>query len=216
MLNYKKYILASGAGLILYYLFCLLTKRAVDAVMAGLIAGGIAIVLSYLDLKNIKSDFRTMKQNISDYAVDGDFESYFKNQQILLNKTKVPSLKNIIRLNIASGLIKENRIEEGKKYLDTVNLNEFDNKNLENAILNKLFLMYRVNEDVKADEMYDEYLKNNNENKSVLFMIIHVLRYKKYEKDGIKELSSINMRGDAEPFRPYIEIAKTIILENIK
>lgn len=216
MFNYKKYIFASGAGLIVYAAFCMFTKRKVDPIIAGLIAGLITIVLSYLDVKNIKSDFRKMKENIVDYTTTKNFERYFDNQQELLNKTDVPSLKNIIRLNMASAFINENRIEEGKKYLDEVNLKEFDSKNLENAILNKLFLLYRVDEDEKADAIFDEYFKDEKKNKSIFFMVLNTLRYNKYSKDGIKELSNLNMREDAAPFRPYIEIAKTIILENIE
>lgn len=216
MLNYKKYILASLAGLILYSVFCFFTKRAVDPILGGLIAGAIAIFLSYRDLREVKSEFREMKDNITDYAQDGNFDKFYNNQNKLLVKTNRPSIKNIIRLNIASGLIKENRVEEGKKYLYSVNLKEFDSKNLENAILNKLFLMYRVNDDDRADELFDNYYNKDVKNKSVLFMVINTLRYNKSSKDGIRELSNINMRKDAEPFRPYIEIAKTIILENIK
>ena len=205
MLNYKKYILYSLITIPVYTLFCYLTKRTVDPVIGGL-----------LDLRKIKKDFASMKSHVNEYKLSQDAEIFISKQLKLLNETKVPSIKNMIMLNIAGAYITQGDKVDGKKYLDALNLNDFDRVNFKNAVLNKLLLLYKINEDEEANILYDSVFKEDYEKGGQLFKTVKILRFQGDVPEGIKALSKLNMEEGSEIYREVIKMAKEIILENIK
>lgn len=216
MLNYKKYILYSLITIPVYTLFCYLTKRTVDPVIAGLLVGGVVLLLSFIDLRKIKKDFASMKSHVNEYKLSQDAEIFISKQLKLLNETKVPSIKNMIMLNIAGAYITQGDNVDGKKYLDALNLNDFDRVNFKNAVLNKLLLLYKINEDEEANILYDSVFKEDYEKGGQLFKTVKILRFQGDVPEGIKALSKLNMEEGSEIYREVIKMAKEIILENIK
>ena len=177
MLNYKKYILYSLITIPVYTLFCYLTKRTVDPVIGGLLVGGVVLLLSFIDLRKIKKDFASMKSHVNEYKLSQDAEIFISKQLKLLNETKVPSIKNMIMLNIAGAYITQGDNVDGKKYLDALNLNDFDRVNFKNAVLNKLLLLYKINEDEEANILYDSVFKEDYEKGGQLFKTVKILRF---------------------------------------
>ena len=216
MLNYKKYILYSLITIPVYTLFCYLTKRTVDPVIGGLLVGGVVLLLSFIDLRKIKKDFASMKSHVNEYKLSQDAEIFISKQLKLLNETKVPSIKNMIMLNIAGAYITQGDNVDGKKYLDALNLNDFDRVNFKNAVLNKLLLLYKINEDEEANILYDSVFKEDYEKGGQLFKTVKILRFQGDVPEGIKALSKLNMEEGSEIYREVIKMAKEIILENIK
>lgn len=216
MLNYKKYILYSLITIPVYTLFCYLTKRTVDPVIGGLLVGGVVLLLSFVDLRKIKKDFASMKSHVNEYKLSQDAEIFISKQLKLLNETKVPSIKNMIMLNIAGAYITQGDNVDGKKYLDALNLNDFDRVNFKNAVLNKLLLLYKINEDEEANILYDSVFKEDYEKGGQLFKTVKILRFQGDVPEGIKALSKLNMEEGSEIYREVIKMAKEIILENIK
>ena len=216
MLNYKKYILYSLITIPVYTLFCYLTKRTVDPVIGGLLVGGVVLLLSFIDLRKIKKDFASMKSHVNEYKLSQDAEIFISKQLKLLNETKVPSIKNMIMLNIAVAYITQGDNVDGKKYLDALNLNDFDRVNFKNAVLNKLLLLYKINEDEEANILYDSVFKEDYEKGGQLFKTVKILRFQGDVPEGIKALSKLNMEEGSEIYREVIKMAKEIILENIK
>ncbi len=216
MLNYKKYILYSLITIPVYTLFCYLTKRTVDPVIGGLLVGGVVLLLSFIDLRKIKKDFASMKSHVNEYKLSQDAEIFISKQLKLLNETKVPSIKNMIMLNIAGAYITQGDNVDGKKYLDALNLNDFDRVNFKNAVLNKLLLLYKINEDEEANILYDSVFKEDYEKGEQLFKTVKILRFQGDVPEGIKALSKLNMEEGSEIYREVIKMAKEIILENIK
>lgn len=216
MLNYKKYILYSLITIPVYTLFCYLTKRTVDPVIGGLLVGGVVLLLSFIDLRKIKKDFASMKSHVNEYKLSQDAEIFISKQLKLLNETKVPSIKNMIMLNIAGAYITQGDNVDGKKYLDALNLNDFDRVNFKNAVLNKLLLLYKINEDEEANILYDSVFKEDYEKGGQLFKTVKILRFQGDVPEGIKALSKLNMEEGSEIYREVIKMAKVIILENIK
>lgn len=216
MLNYKKYILYSLITIPVYTLFCYLTKRTVDPVIGGLLVGGVVLLLSFIDLRKIKKDFASMKSHVNEYKLSQDAEIFISKQLKLLNETKVPSIKNMIMLNIAGAYITQGDNVDGKKYLDALNLNDFDRVNFKNAVLNKLLLLYKINEDEEANILYDSVFKEDYEKGGQLFKTVKILRFQGDVPEGIKALSKLNMEEGSEIYREVIKMAKGIILENIK
>lgn len=216
MLNYKKYILYSLITIPVYTLFCYLTKRTVDPVIGGLLVGGVVLLLSFIDLRKIKKDFASMKSHVNEYKLSQDAEIFISKQLKLLNETKVPSIKNMIMLNIAGAYITQGDNVDGKKYLDALNLNDFDRVNFKNAVLNKLLLLYKINEDEEANILYDSVFKEDYEKGGQLFKTVKILRFQGNVPEGIKALSKLNMEEGSEIYREVIKMAKEIILENIK
>lgn len=216
MLNYKKYILYSLITIPVYTLFCYLTKRTVDPVICGLLVGGVVLLLSFIDLRKIKKDFASMKSHVNEYKLSQDAEIFIGKQLKLLNETKVPSIKNMIMLNIAGAYITQGDNVDGKKYLDALNLNDFDRVNFKNAVLNKLLLLYKINEDQEANILYDEVFTEDYEKGGQLFKTVKILRFQGDVPEGIKALSKLNMEEGSEIYREVIKMAKGIILENIK
>lgn len=216
MLNYKKYILYSLITIPVYTLFCYLTKRTVDPVIGGLLVGGVVLLLSFIDLRKIKKDFASMKSHVNEYKLSQDAEIFISKQLKLLNETKVPSIKNMIMLNIAGAYITHGDNVDGKKYLDALNLNDFDRVNFKNAVLNKLLLLYKINEDEEANILYDSVFKEDYEKGGQLFKTVKILRFEGDVPEGIKALSKLNMEEGSEIYREVIKMAKEIILENIK
>lgn len=216
MLNYKKYILYSLITIPVYTLFCYLTKRTVDPVIGGLLVGGVVLLLSFIDLRKIKKDFASMKSHVNEYKLSQDAEIFISKQLKLLNETKVPSIKNMIMLNIAGAYITQGDNVDGKKYLDALNLNDFDRVNFKNAVLNKLLLLYKINEDEEANILYDSVFKEDYEKGGQLFKTVKILRFQGDVPEGIKALSKLNMEAGSEIYREVIKMAKEIILENIK
>lgn len=216
MLNYKKYILYSLITIPVYTLFCYLTKRTVDPVIGGLLVGGVVLLLSFIDLRKIKKDFASMKSHVNEYKISQDAEIFIRKQLKLLNETKVPSIKNMIMLNIAGAYITQGDNVDGKKYLDTLNLNDFDRVNFKNAVLNKLLLLYKINEDEEANILYDKVFTEDYEKGGQLFKTVKILRFQGDVPEGIKALSKLNMEEGSEIYREVIKMAKEIILENIK
>ena len=216
MLNYKKYILYSLITIPVYTLFCYLTKRTVDLVIGGLLVGGVVLLLSFIDLRKIKKDFASMKSHVNEYKLSQDAEIFISKQLKLLNETKVPSIKNMIMLNIAGAYITQGDNVDGKKYLDALNLNDFDRVNFKNAVLNKLLLLYKINEDEEANILYDSVFKEDYEKGGQLFKTVKILRFQGDVPEGIKALSKLNMEEGSEIYREVIKMAKEIILENIK
>lgn len=216
MLNYKKYILYSLITIPVYTLFCYLTKRTVDPVIGGLLVGGVVLLLSFIDLRKIKQDFASMKSHVNEYKLSQDAEIFISKQLKLLNETKVPSIKNMIMLNIAGAYITQGDNVDGKKYLDALNLNDFDRVNFKNAVLNKLLLLYKINEDEEANILYDSVFKEDYEKGGQLFKTVKILRFQGDVPEGIKALSKLNMEEGSEIYREVIKMAKEIILENIK
>lgn len=216
MLNYKKYILYSLITIPGYTLFCYLTKRTVDPVIGGLLVGGVVLLLSFIDLRKIKKDFASMKSHVNEYKLSQDAEIFISKQLKLLNETKVPSIKNMIMLNIAGAYITQGDNVDGKKYLDALNLNDFDRVNFKNAVLNKLLLLYKINEDEEANILYDSVFKEDYEKGGQLFKTVKILRFQGDVPEGIKALSKLNMEEGSEIYREVIKMAKEIILENIK
>ncbi len=216
MLNYKKYILYSLITIPVYTLFCYLTKRTVDPVIGGLLVGGVVLLLSFIDLRKIKKDFASMKSHVNEYKLSQDAEIFISKQLKLLNETKVPSIKNMIMLNIAGAYITQGDKVDGKKYLDALNLNDFDRVNFKNAVLNKLLLLYKINEDEEANILYDSVFKEDYEKGGQLFKTVKILRFQGDVPEGIKALSKLNMEEGSEIYREVIKMAKEIILENIK
>lgn len=216
MLNYKKYILYSLITIPVYTLFCYLTKRTVDPVIGGLLVGGVVLAMSFIDLRKIKKDFASMKSHVNEYKLSQDAEIFISKQLKLLNETKVPSIKNMIMLNIAGAYITQGDNVDGKKYLDALNLNDFDRVNFKNAVLNKLLLLYKINEDEEANILYDSVFKEDYEKGGQLFKTVKILRFQGDVPEGIKALSKLNMEEGSEIYREVIKMAKEIILENIK
>lgn len=216
MLNYKKYILYSLITIPVYTLFCYLAKRTVDPVIGGLLVGGVVLLLSFIDLRKIKKDFASMKSHVNEYKLSQDAEIFISKQLKLLNETKVPSIKNMIMLNIAGAYITQGDNVDGKKYLDALNLNDFDRVNFKNAVLNKLLLLYKINEDEEANILYDSVFKEDYEKGGQLFKTVKILRFQGDVPEGIKALSKLNMEEGSEIYREVIKMAKEIILENIK
>lgn len=216
MLNYKKYILYSLITIPVYTLFCYLTKRTVDPVIGGLLVGVVVLLLSFIDLRKIKKDFASMKSHVNEYKLSQDAEIFISKQLKLLNETKVPSIKNMIMLNIAGAYITQGDNVDGKKYLDALNLNDFDRVNFKNAVLNKLLLLYKINEDEEANILYDSVFKEDYEKGGQLFKTVKILRFQGDVPEGIKALSKLNMEEGSEIYREVIKMAKEIILENIK
>lgn len=216
MLNYKKYILYSLITIPVYTLFCYLTKRTVDPVIGGLLVGGVVLLLSFIDLRKIKKDFASMKSHVNEYKLSQDAEIFISKQLKLLNETKVPSIKNMIMLNIAGAYITQGDNVDGKKYLDALNLNDFDRVNFKNAVLNKLLFLYKINEDEEANILYDSVFKEDYEKGGQLFKTVKILRFQGDVPEGIKALSKLNMEEGSEIYREVIKMAKEIILENIK
>lgn len=216
MLNYKKYILYSLITIPVYTLFCYLTKRTADPVIGGLLVGGVVLLLSFIDLRKIKKDFASMKSHVNEYKLSQDAEIFISKQLKLLNETKVPSIKNMIMLNIAGAYITQGDNVDGKKYLDALNLNDFDRVNFKNAVLNKLLLLYKINEDEEANILYDSVFKEDYEKGGQLFKTVKILRFQGDVPEGIKALSKLNMEEGSEIYREVIKMAKEIILENIK
>lgn len=216
MLNYKKYILYSLITIPVYTLFCYLTKRTVDPIIGGLLVGGVVLLLSFIDLRKIKKDFASMKSHVNEYKLSQDAEIFISKQLKLLNETKVPSIKNMIMLNIAGAYITQGDNVDGKKYLDALNLNDFDRVNFKNAVLNKLLLLYKINEDEEANILYDSVFKEDYEKGGQLFKTVKILRFQGDVPEGIKALSKLNMEEGSEIYREVIKMAKEIILENIK
>ncbi|MDD7731713.1 MAG: hypothetical protein SPI61_04600 [Ezakiella sp.] len=216
MLNYKKYILYSLITIPVYTFFCYLTKRTVDPVIGGLLVGGVVLLLSFIDLRKIKKDFASMKSHVNEYKLSQDAEIFISKQLKLLNETKVPSIKNMIMLNIAGAYITQGDNVDGKKYLDALNLNDFDRVNFKNAVLNKLLLLYKINEDEEANILYDSVFKEDYEKGGQLFKTVKILRFQGDVPEGIKALSKLNMEEGSEIYREVIKMAKEIILENIK
>lgn len=216
MLNYKKYILYSLITIPVYTLFCYLTKRTVDPVIGGLLVGGVVLLLSFIDLRKIKQDFASMKSHVNEYKLSQDAEIFISKQLKLLNETKVPSIKNMIMLNIAGAYITQGDNVDGKKYLDALNLNDFDRVNFKNAVLNKLLLLYKINEDEEANILYDKVFTEDYEKGGQLFKTVKILRFQGDVPEGIKALSKLNMEEGSEIYREVIKMAKEIILENIK
>lgn len=216
MLDYKKYILYSLITIPVYTLFCYLTKRTVDPVIGGLLVGGVVLLLSFIDLRKIKKDFASMKSHVNEYKLSQDAEIFISKQLKLLNETKVPSIKNMIMLNIAGAYITQGDNVDGKKYLDALNLNDFDRVNFKNAVLNKLLLLYKINEDEEANILYDSVFKEDYEKGGQLFKTVKILRFQGDVQEGIKALSKLNMEEGSEIYREVIKMAKEIILENIK
>lgn len=216
MLNYKKYILYSLITIPVYTLFCYLTKRTVDPVIGGLLVGGVVLLLSFIDLRKIKKDFASMKSHVNEYKLSQDAEIFISKQLKLLNETKVPSIKNMIMLNIAGAYITQGDNVDGKKYLYALNLNDFDRVNFKNAVLNKLLLLYKINEDEEANILYDSVFKEDYEKGGQLFKTVKILRFQGDVPEGIKALSKLNMEEGSEIYREVIKMAKEIILENIK
>ena len=216
MLNYKKYILYSLITIPVYTLFCYLKKRTVDPVIGGLLVGGVVLLLSFIDLRKIKKDFASMKSHVNEYKLSQDAEIFISKQLKLLNETKVPSIKNMIMLNIAGAYITQGDNVDGKKYLDALNLNDFDRVNFKNAVLNKLLLLYKINEDEEANILYDSVFKEDYEKGGQLFKTVKILRFQGDVPEGIKALSKLNMEEGSEIYREVIKMAKEIILENIK
>ena len=216
MLNYKKYILYSLITIPVYTLFFYLTKRTVDPVIGGLLVGGVVLLLSFIDLRKIKKDFASMKSHVNEYKLSQDAEIFISKQLKLLNETKVPSIKNMIMLNIAGAYITQGDNVDGKKYLDALNLNDFDRVNFKNAVLNKLLLLYKINEDEEANILYDSVFKEDYEKGGQLFKTVKILRFQGDVPEGIKALSKLNMEEGSEIYREVIKMAKEIILENIK
>lgn len=216
MLNYKKYILYSLITIPVYTLFCYFTKRTVDPVIGGLLVGGVVLLLSFIDLRKIKKDFASMKSHVNEYKLSQDAEIFICKQLKLLNETKVPSIKNMIMLNIAGAYITQGDNVDGKKYLDALNLNDFDRVNFKNAVLNKLLLLYKINEDEEANILYDSVFKEDYEKGGQLFKTVKILRFQGDVPEGIKALSKLNMEEGSEIYREVIKMAKEIILENIK
>lgn len=216
MLNYKKYILYSLITIPVYTLFCYLTKRTVDPVIGGLLVGGVVLLLSFIDLRKIKKDFASMKSHVNEYKLSQDAEIFISKQLKLLNETKVPSIKNMIMLNIAGAYITQGDNVDGKKYLDALNLNDFDRVNFKNAVLNKLLLLYKINEDEEANILYDKVFTEDYEKGGQLFKTVKILRFQGDVPEGIKALSKLNMEEGSEIYREVIKMAKEIILENIK
>ncbi len=216
MLNYKKYILYSLITIPVYTLFCYFTKRTVDPVIGGLLVGGVVLLLSFIDLRKIKKDFASMKSHVNEYKLSQDAEIFISKQLKLLNETKVPSIKNMIMLNIAGAYITQGDNVDGKKYLDALNLNDFDRVNFKNAVLNKLLLLYKINEDEEANILYDSVFKEDYEKGGQLFKTVKILRFQGDVPEGIKALSKLNMEEGSEIYREVIKMAKEIILENIK
>lgn len=216
MLNYKKYILYSLITIPVYTLFCYLTKRTVDPVIGGLLVGGVVLLLSFIDLRKIKKDFASMKSHVNEYKLSQDAEIFISKQLKLLNETKVPSIKNMIMLNIAGAYITQGDNVDGKKYLDALNLNDFERVNFKNAVLNKLLLLYKINEDEEANILYDSVFKEDYEKGGQLFKTVKILRFQGDVPEGIKALSKLNMEEGSEIYREVIKMAKEIILENIK
>lgn len=216
MLNYKKYILYSLITIPVYTLFCYLTKRTVDPVIGGLLVGVVVLLLSFIDLRKIKKDFASMKSHVNEYKLSQDAEIFISKQLKLLNETKVPSIKNMIMLNIAGAYITQGDNVDGKKYLDALNLNDFDRVNFKNAVLNKLLLLYKINEDEEANILYDKVFTEDYEKGGQLFKTVKILRFQGDVPEGIKALSKLNMEEGSEIYREVIKMAKEIILENIK
>lgn len=216
MLNYKKYILYSLITIPVYTLFCYLTKRTVDPVIGGLLVGGVVLLMSFIDLRKIKKDFASMKSHVNEYKLSQDAEIFISKQLKLLNETKVPSIKNMIMLNIAGAYITQGDNVDGKKYLDALNLNDFDRVNFKNAVLNKLLLLYKINEDEEANILYDKVFTEDYEKGGQLFKTVKILRFQGDVPEGIKALSKLNMEEGSEIYREVIKMAKEIILENIK
>lgn len=216
MLNYKKYILYSLITIPVYTLFCYFTKRTVDPVIGGLLVGGVVLLLSFIDLRKIKKDFASMKSHVNEYKLSQDAEIFISKQLKLLNETKVPSIKNMIMLNIAGAYITQGDNVDGKKYLDALNLNDFDRVNFKNAVLNKLLLLYKINEDEEANILYDKVFTEDYEKGGQLFKTVKILRFQGDVPEGIKALSKLNMEEGSEIYREVIKMAKEIILENIK
>ena len=216
MLNYKKYILYSLITIPVYTLFCYLTKRAVDPVIGGFLVGGVVLLMSFIDLRKIKKDFASMKSHVNEYKLSQDAEIFISKQLKLLNETKVPSIKNMIMLNIAGAYITQGDNVDGKKYLDALNLNDFDRVNFKNAVLNKLLLLYKINEDEEANILYDKVFTEDYEKGGQLFKTVKILRFQGDVPEGIKALSKLNMEEGSEIYREVIKMAKEIILENIK
>lgn len=216
MLNYKKYILYSLITIPVYTLFCYLTKRTVDPVIGGLLVGGGVLLLSFIDLRKIKKDFASMKSHVNEYKISQDAEIFISKQLKLLNETKVLSIKNMIMLNIAGAYITQGDNVDGKKYLDALNLNDFDRVNFKNAVLNKLLLLYKINEDEEANILYDKVFTEDYEKGGQLFKTVKILRFQGDVPEGIKALSKLNMEEGSEIYREVIKMAKEIILENIK
>lgn len=216
MLNYKKYILYSLITIPVYILFCYFTKRTVDPVIGGLLVGGVVLLLSFIDLRKIKKDFASMKSHVNEYKLSQDAEIFISKQLKLLNETKVPSIKNMIMLNIAGAYITQGDNVDGKKYLDALNLNDFDRVNFKNAVLNKLLLLYKINEDEEANILYDKVFTEDYEKGGQLFKTVKILRFQGDVPEGIKALSKLNMEEGSEIYREVIKMAKEIILENIK
>ena len=88
--------------------------------------------------------------------------------------------------------------------------------NFKNAVLNKLLLLYKINEDEEANILYDSVFKEDYEKGGQLFKTVKILRFQGDVPEGIKALSKLNMEEGSEIYRDVIKMAKEIILENIK
>lgn len=216
MLNYKKYIFGSGGALILYFVFCYAFKKQPDAIIGGLLAGVIVIIMSGFDLKHIKKDFNIMKEQVNEFKSTLNAEKFIKSQIELMESTKNDSIKNILKLNIASAYAEQSDKINAKKFLDMVDLDEFDKKNFYNAVLNKIFLLYQIGENDEAHKLYDETFSSGYKESGILYEVVKILRYNISNKNGIKELSELNIKDGAETYRDIIKLAKEIISRNIE
>ncbi|MDD7471491.1 MAG: hypothetical protein SOZ22_05170 [Ezakiella sp.] len=216
MLNYKKYIFGSGGALILYFVFCYAFKKQPDAIIGGLLAGVIVIIMSSLDLKHIKKDFNIMKEQVNEFKSTQNVEKFIKSQIELMGSTKNNSIKNILKLNIASAYAEQFDKINAKKFLDMVDLDEFDKKNFYNAVLNKIFLLYQIGENEEAHKLYDETFSSGYKAGGILYEVVKILRYNISSKNGIKELSELKIKEGSETYRDIIRLAKEIISRNIK
>lgn len=212
MLKYRKYIVAATLSIGLYVLYSIVFKKPIDSLLGGVIAGVVVLILSSIDLRNIKKEFSAMRYQVSEYVSDKDVDKFINGHKMLIENSKDTSVKSMAMLNLAGAYGDKGDYENAKKVLEEIDLKDFGKRNYVNAGLNKILVYYRIEEYLIADKLYDKiFIDEKNNASGPLFEIVEIIRNYRGTDEGIKKLSALNMREGIEPYRNLIQSAKLIV-----
>lgn len=212
MLKYRKYIVAATLSIVLYVLFSIVFKKPIDSLLGGVIAGVVVLILSYVDLKNIKKEFNEMRYQVAEYVSDKDVEKFIKSHKNLIEKANDKSVKSMAMINLAGAYADKGDYEDARNILEELKLEDFGKRNYVNAGLNKILIYYRIEDYKKADALYDRiFVEENRTSSGPLFEITKIIRNYRGTDEGIRMLSNLNMQEGMEAYRNLIKSAKLIV-----
>lgn len=207
------YVLISIGVVLIFKGLLFLLKKPQDLVLDSLVLGITVYVLSRRDFRGLKSEFQEMKTQVAQYVSGKDAEKFITDHKALRERTAHEPLRAMLDINLAAAFIDIKQYDNARKTLEQLKMDAFDKKNRKNALLNKIFLYYRMADWEQGDSLFDANFLDGKSYQGVLYQLVHIIRYQRGTKEGLRAMSEMNKQKENELYRELITLGKMVLLD---